>query len=566
MQASTNPRPTKRPRVSSESGEMILYPPKAWTVKTPILLRKLEPTAVVIKCLEAVANERLLKSSDLIDRVISDQFLALTEIQNRNNTNVKDAKNYLCKHISPILSRLINQYIESISQDGDTFFSSENSQSPIQHKKLESDNENNPNNIPATVDGEQERKMPPPQLFPVPVDPLPSLRTTSGDSIAAGVDRSGTDLIRNWLEIDGAYPLHRNYPVQSPQAVVKTNGSPVENLQSPTKFHWSQATESKSDIGIHDDNISMADTSPVKPKVTAPRTQSISGKQTVDPQDTQSVVSTTRRRSYRSGEARSCTFCGKDLPSPSARKEHESIHIYQLCQYKQYECKQPNCPYKSHRPREIIHHLRNRHGWDKSQRGTQLADEYIDRGPLPEEKMESLRAQFRTELRGSSFDVSASNFTFTTPSLKGTDRDFATDGDELASQNNTVMSMDYSYTQGTPMQAHMQQPHLSSSMFAGMGSTFDDTNSLMRDTLDQSSQIDYAMDEFTHFRNSITTFPTTSFLPQGPQLVGVGAMHAGSTLTNIPSTIDALDEEEDAQGENDVGWSENLVVSTMKGS
>ena len=132
----------------------------------------------------------------------------------------------------------------------------------------------------------------------------------------------------------------------------------------------------------------------------------------------------------------------------------------------------------------------------------------------------------------------------------------------IASQHNTITSMEYSYTQNTPIQPHMQT-HLSSSMFAGLGSTFGDSNSLiMRGEFDQSSQVDYAMSDLIPFRNSIGQFPPPSFLPQGPQLIGVGAVHAGSSLANIPSTIDV---DEDAQGENDLEWSENLVVNTMKG-
>ncbi|EPS37301.1 hypothetical protein H072_9049 [Dactylellina haptotyla CBS 200.50] len=123
-----------------------------------------------------------------------------------------------------------------------------------------------------------------------------------------------------------------------------------------------------------------------------------------------------------------------------------------------------------------------------------------------------------------------------------------------------MMSIDYSYTQNTPIQPHVSQ-QISSSMF-GMGSHFDETNSLiLRDNMDQSSQVDYQMHDYANFRNSIGAFSAPAILPQGTQLMGVGA-HAGSSLSNIPSTLDV---EEDAQGENDVEWSENLVFSHMKG-
>ncbi|KAK6523429.1 hypothetical protein TWF281_001411 [Arthrobotrys megalospora] len=558
MLVSTSPRPTKRLRTSSESRRMLLWPPRGWAPPVPILLRKFDFTTVIAKCLEAVANERLLRSSDLIDKVIADQFVAVNEIHNTNNTNVKDAKNFICKQIGPILYQIVNQYLESVVSEGEAISPSENSQSPIQPKKQENDNENTPVDVPAPAEAKQESKMPPP-LFPGPMEPFESLGVPT-DPTATPIDHTGGTDIGNWLSTDSSYPFRKNYPVQSSPVVPRTNGTPVEHLQGLEKFRWPQSARSKSDAGIPDDTLSMA--SPVKTKPNIARAQSISGKPTADQQETRSVVSTTRRRFHRSGLLRSCTFCGKELPSPSARREHEAIHIFQLCQYKQYQCKQPNCAYRSHRPREIFHHMKNRHAWAGKVRGGST-EGLMDHGPLSDEKMASLRQQYHAE-RSDGINLTTANFGFPTPSIKIPDRDLQTEGDDIASQHNTIISMDYSYTQNTPIPPHLPA-QLSSSMF-GMGtSTFDDTNSLiMRDNLDQSSQVDYTMNDYTtNFRNSIGAFTTSAFLPQGPQLLGVGAAHAGSTLTNIPPTIDV---EEDAQGENDVEWSENLVVSTMKGS
>lgn len=554
MLASTSPRPAKRPRRSSESGDMLFCPPRKWAVPAPILLRKLDPTMVITKCLEAVANERLLRASDLIDKIITDQFLELNDLQNRNNTNVREAKNFICKHIGPILYQVINQYLESFTQDGDVVSPSENSQSPMQQKRQRNDGGNTPIEVSTTTDSKPERKMPP--LFTSQMESLGSLGVTAGEAAPTTIDHPSGAGIGVWLgSADSPYPFRKNYPIQSSPV----NGIPVENVQASGKCAWPQPERSKSDARIPDDSISMANSSPVKTKPTITRAQSISGKPTSDQQETRSVVSHTRKRTPRT--VRSCTFCGKELPSPSARKEHESIHIYMLCQYKQYQCKQPNCLYRSHRPREILHHMKNRHSWDGRARVAPLEELLIDHGPLSEERMVALRQQYHME-RSDGVNLTTANFGFATPSVKTTDRDLQTDRDELASQHNTIISMDYSYTQNTPIQPHMQ-PHLSSSMFAGLGSTFDDSNSLiMRGELDQSSQADYAMNDFIPFRNSIEQFAPNSFLPQGPQLVGVGAVHAGSSLTNIPSTIDV---DEDAQGENDLEWSENLVVNTMKG-
>ncbi|KAK6513659.1 hypothetical protein TWF506_008098 [Arthrobotrys conoides] len=553
MLASTSPRPAKRPRRSSDSGEMLFCPPRKWAVPAPILLRKLDPTTVITKCLESVANERLLRGSDLIDRIITDQFLALNEVQNRNNTNVREAKNFICKHIGPILYQVINQYLESFSQDGDVVSPSENPQSPIQPKKQRNDGENTTAEASTTTVSKPERKMPP--LFTSRVESLGSLGVTAGETVHTTIEHPGGAGIGGWLVSDSPYPFRKNYPIQSSPV----NGIPVENVQEPGKFAWPQPARSKSDVGIPEDNISMANSSPVKTKPVMARPQSISGKPSGDQQETRSVISNTRKRSSRI--VRSCTFCNKELPSPSARKEHESIHIHTLCQYKQYQCKQPNCLYRSHRPREILHHMKNRHSWDSRPRGTSLEELLIDHGPLSEEKMAALRQQYRME-QSNGVNLTTASFGFATPSVKTTDRDLQTDRDELASQHNTLISMDYSYTGNTPIQSHMQA-HLSSSLFAGLGSAYDDSNSLiLRGDLDQTSQADYAMNDFIPFRHSIGQFSPNSFLPQGPQLVGVGAVHAGSSLTNIPSTIDV---DEDAQGENDLEWSENLVVNTMKG-
>ncbi|KAF3287568.1 hypothetical protein TWF970_007286 [Orbilia oligospora] len=553
MLASTSPRPAKRPRRSSDSGDMLFCPPRKWAVPAPILLRKLDPTTVITKCLEAVANERLLRGSDLIDRIITDQFLALNELQNRNNTNVKEAKNFICKHIGPILYQVINQYLESFTQDGDVISLSENSQSPIQPKKQKSDGENAPLEVSTATNSKPERKMPP--LFTSQMESLGSLGVTAGEAAHTTIDHPSGAGIGGWLAGDSPYPFRKNYPVQSSSI----NGIPVENIQASGKSQWPHPERSKSDAGVLEDNISMANSSPVKTKSVIARAQSISGKLGGDHQETRSIISNSRKKA--SQAVRSCTFCYKELPSPSARKEHESIHIFMLCQYKQYQCKQPNCLYRSHRPREILHHMKNRHGRDGRSRGTSLSELLIDHGPLSDERMTALRQQYHME-RSEGVNLTTANFSFATPSIKTTDRDLQTDRDELASQHNTIISMDYSYTGNTAIQPHMPT-HISSSLFAGLGSAYDDSNSLiMRGELDQASQVDYAMNEFIPYRNSIGQFPPNSFLPQGPQLVGVGAVHAGSSLTNIPSTIDV---DEDAQGENDLEWSENLVVNTMKG-
>ncbi|EGX52768.1 hypothetical protein AOL_s00007g104 [Orbilia oligospora ATCC 24927] len=513
MLASTSPRPAKRPRRSSDSGDMLFCPPRKWAVPAPILLRKLDPTTVITKCLEAVANERLLRGSDLIDRIITDQFLALNELQNRNNTNVKEAKNFICKHIGPILYQVINQYLESFTQDGDVISLSENSQSPIQPKKQKSDGENAPLEVSTATNSKPERKMPP--LFTSQMESLGSLGVTAGEAAHTTIDHPSGAGIGGWLAGDSPYPFRKNYPVQSSSI----NGIPVENIQASGKSQWPHPERSKSDAGVLEDNISMANSSPVKTKLVIARAQSISGKLGGDHQETRSIVSNSRKKA--SQAVRSCTFCYKELPSPSARK----------------------------------------HGRDGRSRGTSLSELLIDHGPLSDERMAALRQQYHME-RSEGVNLTTANFGFATPSIKTTDRDLQTDRDELASQHNTIISMDYSYTGNTAIQPHMPT-HISSSLFAGLGSAYDDSNSLiMRGELDQASQADYAMNEFIPYRNSIGQFPPNSFLPQGPQLVGVGAVHAGSSLTNIPSTIDV---DEDAQGENDLEWSENLVVNTMKG-
>ncbi|KAK6499079.1 hypothetical protein TWF481_011648 [Arthrobotrys musiformis] len=563
MLASTSPRPTKRPRRSSESGDMSFKfsPMRQWPPTTPILLRKLDPTTVITKVLEGMANERLLKSSDLLELIIKDQFLGLSDIQNRNNFNVKEAKVFICRQIGPILYRFVNQYLDSVTTqdaDGEVLSPLEAPQAAMPQKKQKSENENTSvEAATAAAEPKPERKMPPP--FPSQIESLDSLEVTAEETTLAVLDHNGDANAAPWLKFgssDNPYPFRQNWPFQSSPV----NGMPAENATTG-RFTRTQPARTKSDAAIPDDSISMSNSSPVKARSTVARPQSISGRTTGDQQETRSVVSTTRKRTAKSSLEKSCTFCFKDLPSPSARREHEAIHVHALCGYKQYQCKINKCPYRSHRPREIAHHMKNRHPpADGQNRGASSMELLLDHGPLSEERMAQLRQQFHSE-RAEGVNLTTANFGqigFPTPSIKTTDRDLQTDRDELASQHNTIVSMDYSYTQGAPLQQHIPQ-HISSSMFPGMGSAYGDSGSLL---IDQSSQADYAMGDLVQYRGSMGTFATSPYLPQAPQLLGVGAAHAGSSLIHIPPTIDV---DEDAQGENDLEWAENLVVHTMKG-
>ncbi|EWC44892.1 hypothetical protein DRE_00951 [Drechslerella stenobrocha 248] len=194
--------------------------------------------------------------------------------------------------------------------------------------------------------------------------------------------------------------------------------------------------------------------------------------------------------------------------------------------------------------------MENRHNWKRQGRKFSKED-FIDHGPLPEERMRRLRQEYTS--RGSTTRGSVTGFSASEMGRPSDSGQMDTD------------DLEYSLSQ-TQLQSQLPQA-IPSSMFA-IDSHFDETNSLiMRDNIDQSSQLDYDMNELLAFRNSIGNFQQ-AYPPQGPQLVGVGA-HARSMLRDIPPTLDV---EEDGQGENDVEWSndpewsENQVVNTMKGS
>ncbi|KAK6338002.1 hypothetical protein TWF696_001474 [Orbilia brochopaga] len=519
----------------------------------PILFRQLDPAFAVIKCLEAIATERLLRQSDLIDRVITDTFLGKIEPQNRNRTNIKEAKSYICRQIGPILYQLITQFIDSLD---DTDAPSPTQASPnISKRKISQTQSTN------AVAGE--------------VSHSASLGNESKNAVSALIPPFPTSLphasptVEHWLQTNNsAFPFRQDYGlIQPPQIARKLTLTPPEESAGPLEFQFPETVKSNPEVSP-EDSTPASKTSPAHANVArepAPE-QSSTGKNAntaTDKQETRSVVSAVRNRTRSSATIRTCSFCAKPLPSPSARREHESIHIYHLCQYKQYQCKQNGCQYRSHRPREVIHHMKNRHDWSPKGRRFMIED-LIDHGPLSEDRMATLRFQYQTE-RAYASENRISTL-LSSEDGKAGDRDNAAELDDIVSHNNTLMSVDYSFTQ-PQLQSHVP-PQISSSMF-GLESHLDDTNSIMvRDNIDQLSQVDYQLNEFIAFRNSIGHFGPPTYLPQGPQLVGVGA-HARSLLTgDIPPTLDV---EEDAQGENDVEWSKDAewseaqVVNTMKG-
>ncbi|KAJ6258702.1 hypothetical protein Dda_6752 [Drechslerella dactyloides] len=558
---SSLPRPAKRLRSSSGSKPTLIHA----NLPVPLLFRNLDPALAVIKCLEAIATERLLRQSDLIDRVITDTFLGKIEPQNRNRTNIKEAKSYICRQIGPVLYQLITSFIDSLD-DSDGPSPTQASPVTSQRKVSQSQAAN------ATI-GET---SPSTNLGNEPKKAASALVPPFSTSLDHATPRAPT--VELWLQTgNSAFPFRQNYglvqPLQIPRKLTLT---PPEEPNGALDFQFPETVKSNPEANTEvnpEGSTPASNKSTTQVKAANQEPEPSIGETTnaaTDRQETRGVASVVRGRIRSAAAIRTCSFCAKPLPSPSARREHESIHIYQLCQYKQFQCKHPNCQYRSHRPREVIHHMKNRHDWKPQGRRFSIED-LIDHGPLSEDKMVTLRYQYQTEKAYAAENGGMSTLLPSEDGKAAGDNPADPDFDDLMSHNNTLISMDYSFTQ-PQLQSHVP-PQISSSMF-GMESHLDDANSLefmVRDKYDQLSQVDYQIHEYMAFRNSIGQFPTQTYLPQaqGPQLIGVGA-HARSLLTgiDIPSTLDV---EEDAQGENEVEWSKDAewseaqVVNTMKG-
>ncbi|EPS37279.1 hypothetical protein H072_9048 [Dactylellina haptotyla CBS 200.50] len=434
-------RPAKRPRSSSDSKPGSSWPrPTSSANSVPLLLRKLEPEIVIAKCLEAMASERLLRSSDLIDIIIQDSFLEMHPLQNRNKTNIKDTKLFICKQIGPILHRIINEYLDSyVNVTTDTQSPTPSPLVPKRTPVQESSQVVNPVDTPLHAHPDLVERSP--SGFARDVASLGLVVPGDIDPISAAEHIAPTD-IGNWLSRDNPFPFRKNYElIQQSPVSAKPNKSPMEDLSGLSKFQWGSGdtANSKSEAGAQEENTSIANTSPLRTKHSTGRIPSVNGNAIADRQDTKSTISTSRVRTSRI--LRSCTFCGKELPSPSARREHESIHIANLCQWKQYQCK--HCGYRSHRPREIWSHMKSRHDADKRRRGLSLED-LIDHGPLSEEKMAALRQQYQDDnsnnnnniinLTTANFNVPAQN------NPKAPDRDRQTDRDELGKVSSSAPS------------------------------------------------------------------------------------------------------------------------------
>ncbi|KAK6538321.1 hypothetical protein TWF694_011200 [Orbilia ellipsospora] len=429
----SSPRPPKRQRSSSDSKPASVWPTKS-SFPVPLLLRKLEPMIVVAKCLEAIASERILRASNLIDRVIVDQFLDMNEIQNKNNTNIKDAKTFICKQIGPILYQIINEHLADSFNDIELISAAQSSPVLVQQRKAkfqeneEVDEDEFPVEQPTNLIQNSNDKQ-----APIYANQMGSISIAAPDVVAADHNVNTSTDLGTWLE-DSAFPAFRkNYePIQSSSALQnfppKLPTGLTEDFAGLAKFQWENGAMGKSENGeTPKDRIPASmNTSPVQTKPPINRSQSLHGIPSADKQETRSVVSTARSK-VRSSQGRSqsnairaCTFCNKDLPSPSARREHEAIHIFQLAQYKQFQCKR--CNYRSHRPREIFAHMKAKHDWAKKGRG--VLEDLVDHGPLSEERMAALRKQYKSEINDG-INLTSANFSnFQVPSNpKAPDRD-----------------------------------------------------------------------------------------------------------------------------------------------
>ncbi|KAF3914677.1 hypothetical protein AA313_de0205226 [Arthrobotrys entomopaga] len=333
----SSPRPPKRPRSSSDSKPTSAWPTKS-TFPVPLLLRKLEPMIVVAKCLEAIASERMLRASNLIDKVISDQFLDMNEIQNKNNTNIKDAKNFICRQIGPILYKIINDHLADSYNDIEIISTTNSSPVLLQPRKLklqengelEVEDDDFPVEVPSNINHTSNEK-PAPIIYPSQIGslsvPQADVATTDHNNVNTLTD------LGTWVENSTFPAFRKNYePFQSSSALQSfppklTTGLP-EDLAGLAKFQWGNGTMGKSESGeTPKDSISASmNASPVQAKPPINRSQSLHGIPNTDKLETRSVVSTARSK-VRSNQGRSqsnvirtCTFCNKDLPSPSARR------------------------------------------------------------------------------------------------------------------------------------------------------------------------------------------------------------------------------------------------------
>ncbi|EWC44891.1 hypothetical protein DRE_00950 [Drechslerella stenobrocha 248] len=299
-------RPAKRLR-SSPGSKPTLFQSNS---TVPILLRHQDPDIAVIKCLEAISTERLLRQCDLIDKVIAENFWDKTEPQNRNRTNVREAKVYICRLIGPILYQLITQYIDS-----------------LEHADLESPLPPSPpavqHNAPhpqhsgpvGTADGasaglEEAFRAVPPALPAAPAVP-------------AALSHAAPIGVGTWLATNNAFPFRQNLEIiQQSSTLQRLNPAPaqefynVQELRFPEAVHGQTVTEPS-----NQENAPASNASPAQARTTVQPEPSVSEltNAITDRQETRSVVSVVRNK-HRSGTYTPCSFCSKPLPSPSARR------------------------------------------------------------------------------------------------------------------------------------------------------------------------------------------------------------------------------------------------------
>ncbi|KAF3904609.1 hypothetical protein ABW21_db0204486 [Orbilia brochopaga] len=300
-------RPAKRLRSTSGSKPTLIQA----NLPVPILFRQLDPAFAVIKCLEAIANERLLRQSDFIDRVITDTFLPKIEPQNRNRTNIKEAKGYICRQISPILYQLITQFINSLDDPDPP--------SPIQASPIISQRKISQtqtiNSTPGEIVQHAGHGNEPQKAGSVLVPPLPT-------SLA-----HASPTVEHWLQTNNsAFPFRQDYGLIQPSQIARklTLTPPDEPYQSiEPQFQVPETVKSNPEVSP-EESTPASNKSPAQinlPSESAPEPFiSELANAAADKQETRSVVSAVRSRTRSSAIIRTCSFCAKPLPSPSARR------------------------------------------------------------------------------------------------------------------------------------------------------------------------------------------------------------------------------------------------------
>lgn len=293
-----------------------LKPPNAGETQVvmPALLRGENRNSVILKCLDCVASQQLLRKSNLIDTIVSENYLQNREPQLQSRFNIEQAKSFIIKQISPILYSLVLRYNE------------ENEMQLVEEA---------PGEATAHVE------MPSAPQLATP-DPITSFKPSPVQT-PVSVTPQMTETQLNDPEYHASNPLQEwltnpNAPYVPMQGIVnpaqRVSVSPSDLTQHNPSVQYGQLTSGKrnfvvppppravSEAGIPSGAALRMGSAVLPTRNPAQRASSITTSN-IDVRETQSVVSSNNGRNtfkLKNPSKFICGFCEKENPSPSAQR------------------------------------------------------------------------------------------------------------------------------------------------------------------------------------------------------------------------------------------------------